>query len=103
MTQKIITDIDYVLRRGVAEVIVESELREALRSGKKLRLKEGFDPSSPDIHLGHMVALRKAPPVPGVRASDCFNRCGLDCTDRRPQWRLRNPSHAHPGTGAGKC
>jgi tyrosyl-tRNA synthetase len=59
MTQKIITDIDYVLRRGVAEVIVESELREALRSGKKLRLKEGFDPSSPDIHLGHMVALRK--------------------------------------------
>ena len=59
MTQKIIADIDYVLRRGVAEVIVESELREALRSGKKLRLKEGFDPSSPDIHLGHMVALRK--------------------------------------------
>jgi tyrosyl-tRNA synthetase len=59
MAQKIITDIDYVLRRGVAEVIVESELREAIRSGKKLRLKEGFDPSSPDIHLGHMVALRK--------------------------------------------
>jgi tyrosyl-tRNA synthetase len=32
---------------------------ELLRSGKKLRLKEGFDPSFPDIHLGHMVALRK--------------------------------------------
>jgi len=56
---KIITDIDYVLKRAVAEVIVESELREVLLSGKKLRLKEGFDPSSPDIHLGHMVALRK--------------------------------------------
>ncbi len=53
------TDIDYVLRRAVAEVIVEAELREALKSGKKLRLKEGFDPSSPDIHLGHMVCLRK--------------------------------------------
>ena len=59
MSQKVITDIDYVLRRAVSEVIVESELRDALLSGKKLRLKEGFDPSSPDIHLGHMVALRK--------------------------------------------
>ena len=57
--QKVITDIDYVLKRAVSEVIVETELRDALRAGKKLRLKEGFDPSSPDIHLGHMVALRK--------------------------------------------
>jgi tyrosyl-tRNA synthetase len=47
------------LHRGVAEVIVEKELTELLASGKKLRLKEGFDPSFPDIHLGHMVALRK--------------------------------------------
>ena len=52
-------DIDYLLKRGVAEVIVQDELSGLLRSGKKLRLKEGFDPSSPDIHLGHMVALRK--------------------------------------------
>jgi tyrosyl-tRNA synthetase len=52
-------NIDYVLKRGVAEIIVEEEMRQLLRSGKKLRLKEGFDPSSPDIHLGHMVALRK--------------------------------------------
>jgi len=52
-------DINYLLRRGVAEVIVEQDMAELLRSGKKLRLKEGFDPSFPDIHLGHMVALRK--------------------------------------------
>jgi len=52
-------DIDFVLKRGVAEIIVEEEMRALLRSGKKLRLKEGFDPSFPDIHLGHMVALRK--------------------------------------------
>ena len=51
--------ISYLLKRGVAEVIVEQEMIELLRSGKKLRLKEGFDPSFPDIHLGHMVALRK--------------------------------------------
>ncbi len=52
-------DINRLLKRGVAEIIIEDELRELLRSGKKLRLKEGFDPSFPDIHLGHMVALRK--------------------------------------------
>ena len=52
-------DIQGFLRRGVAEVIVEKEFRELLHSGKKLRLKEGFDPSFPDIHLGHMVALKK--------------------------------------------
>ncbi len=52
-------EIRPLLRRGVAEIIVESEMLELLRSGKKLRLKEGFDPSFPDIHLGHMVSLRK--------------------------------------------
>ncbi|MFH1003434.1 MAG: tyrosine--tRNA ligase, partial [Chloroflexota bacterium] len=52
-------DTGYLLRRGVAEIIVEAELAAGLSSGKRLRLKEGFDPSFPDIHLGHMVALRK--------------------------------------------
>ena len=52
-------EINYLLKRGVAEIIIEEELAELIHSGKKLRLKEGFDPSSPDIHLGHMVALRK--------------------------------------------
>lgn len=52
-------DVNRLLKRGVAEVIIEDEMIELLRSGKKLRLKEGFDPSFPDIHLGHMVALKK--------------------------------------------
>ncbi|MFC2007311.1 tyrosine--tRNA ligase [Chloroflexota bacterium] len=51
--------IEHLLKRGVTEIIVEEEMVGLLRSGKKLRLKEGFDPSFPDIHLGHMVALRK--------------------------------------------
>lgn len=61
VTDKSFTDRDYnrLLKRGVAEIIVEEEMVGLLRSGKKLRLKEGFDPSFPDIHLGHMVALRK--------------------------------------------
>jgi len=52
-------DLDFVLKRAVAEIIVEDELRDMLKSGRKLRLKEGLDPSSTDIHLGHMVGLRK--------------------------------------------
>jgi tyrosyl-tRNA synthetase len=52
-------DINYILKRGVAEIILEDEMRQLLASGKKLRLKEGLDPSSTDIHIGHMVGLRK--------------------------------------------
>lgn len=52
-------DLKWLLKRGVAEVIVESELLKLLESGKPLRLKQGFDPSCPDIHLGHVVGLRK--------------------------------------------
>jgi len=48
-----------LLRRGVAEIIVEEELVRLLEAGKPLRLKQGFDPSCPDIHLGHVVGLRK--------------------------------------------
>jgi tyrosyl-tRNA synthetase len=52
-------DTDFLLKRAVAEIIVEEELREMLKSGRKLRLKEGFDPSAPDIHVGYMATLRK--------------------------------------------
>jgi tyrosyl-tRNA synthetase len=45
--------------RGVDEIIAVEELERLLNSGKKLRLKLGVDPSSPDIHLGHAVVLRK--------------------------------------------
>jgi tyrosyl-tRNA synthetase len=48
-----------LLKRGVAEVIIEPEMVKLLESGRPLRLKQGFDPSRPDIHLGHVVGLRK--------------------------------------------
>jgi tyrosyl-tRNA synthetase len=53
------TDFNFLLKRGVSEIISEEELLKLLSSGKKLRMKEGFDPSSTDIHMGHMVGLRK--------------------------------------------
>lgn len=55
----IASKFESLLRRGVAEVTVEQELIKLLESGKRLRLKQGFDPSAPDIHLGHVVGLRK--------------------------------------------
>jgi tyrosyl-tRNA synthetase len=52
-------ELNRLLRRGVSEIIVESEFVALLKSGRSLRLKMGFDPSAPDIHLGHAVGLRK--------------------------------------------
>ena len=48
-----------LIRRGAAEVINEPELVEKLKGGRPLVVKAGFDPTAPDIHLGHTVLLRK--------------------------------------------
>ena len=48
-----------ITERGVSEIISRDEFVRLLRSGRPLRLKMGFDPSRPDIHLGHVVGLRK--------------------------------------------
>ena len=55
-------DIDHhiaVFRRGADELLVESELRTKLARGKPLVIKEGFDPTRPDLHLGHTVQFNK--------------------------------------------
>lgn len=51
--------IDALLSRRVAETIVGDSLRKKLLSGKSLRVKFGADPTAPDLHLGHAIALRK--------------------------------------------
>lgn len=48
-----------VIRRGTEEIIQESELIERLKSGRPLRIKAGFDPTAPDLHLGHTVLINK--------------------------------------------
>ena len=52
-----------VIRRGAVEILVESELEEKLaqaaKAGKPLRIKAGFDPTAPDLHLGHTVLIQK--------------------------------------------
>jgi tyrosyl-tRNA synthetase len=48
-----------VLKRGAEELLIESELVERLKNGLPLRVKAGFDPTAPDLHLGHTVLLNK--------------------------------------------
>ena len=48
-----------LIKRGTVEIIPEPELEEKLKSGKKLKIKAGFDPTAPDLHIGHAVLLRK--------------------------------------------
>lgn len=48
-----------ILTRGVVDVVQRGELEERLRSGRPLRVKAGFDPTRPDLHLGHTVLMHK--------------------------------------------
>lgn len=48
-----------VIRRGCSELLLEEELEQKLASGRPLRIKAGFDPTAPDLHLGHTVLLNK--------------------------------------------
>jgi len=59
MTDSEIQETLRIIRRGCDELLVEQELIDRLRSGKRLRIKAGFDPTAPDLHLGHTVLLNK--------------------------------------------
>ena len=48
-----------ILKQGAAQIISEEELRAKLALGRPLRVKLGVDPTSPDLHLGHAIILRK--------------------------------------------
>ncbi len=54
-----ITEIMSELSRGAEEILVEEELVKKLQKGRPLRVKTGFDPTAPDLHLGHTVLINK--------------------------------------------
>ena len=56
MTQKESLDL---IKRGADELLIEAELKQKLALGRPLRIKAGFDPTAPDLHLGHTVLLNK--------------------------------------------
>jgi tyrosyl-tRNA synthetase len=54
-----VSDALGLIRRGAEEILVEAELVERLEEGRRLRVKAGFDPTAPDLHLGHTVLINK--------------------------------------------
>ncbi len=58
MKKSILSDLE-IIKRGSHELLVETELESKLISGNPLRVKAGFDPTAPDLHLGHTVLLNK--------------------------------------------
>ncbi|HBT83470.1 MAG TPA: tyrosine--tRNA ligase, partial [Desulfuromonas sp.] len=65
-----------VIRRGAVEILVEAELEEkiagSLRTGTPLRIKAGFDPTAPDLHLGHTVLIQKLKQFQELGHEVCF-------------------------------
>ena len=59
MTAKEIDRHLEVFREGAVDLVSEDDLRQKLALGNPLRIKQGFDPSAPDLHLGHTVGLQK--------------------------------------------
>ena len=55
----VVADALAIIKRGAHEILVEKELVERLESGKPMRIKAGFDPTAPDLHLGHTVLINK--------------------------------------------
>lgn len=56
---KSVEDALALIKRGTVEILVEPDLVEKLKTGRRLRIKAGFDPTAPDLHLGHTVLLNK--------------------------------------------
>ena len=58
VSQSVLDQLE-VIKRGCHELLVEEELVQRLATGSPLRIKAGFDPTAPDLHLGHTVLLNK--------------------------------------------
>ena len=59
MTDQQIAQTLTIIKRGAAELLIEDELIKKLKKGTPLRVKAGFDPTAPDLHLGHTVLINK--------------------------------------------
>ena len=98
----IVRDIDRQLReigRGAAEVISPEDLRKkiarSIETDVPLRVKAGFDPTAPDLHLGHTVLISQHAALPGLRPQGHLPHRRLHRADRRPHREERHPPAAH--------
>ena len=86
----------------MAEIIREEDLRERLieaaKAGRPLRVKAGFDPTAPDLHLGHTVLLRKMKHFQDLGHTVIFLIGDMTAHDRRPHGAQRHAA-AHDARG----
>ena len=71
------------IKRGAVELLVEEELEQKLTGGRPLRIKAGFDPTAPDLHLGHTVLINKLRSLQADGPSDSLPDRRLYRHDRR--------------------
>jgi len=71
-SEKVMKEALEIIRRGAEEILLEEELIERLKKGKPLRIKAGFDPTAPDLHLGHTVLLTKMRQFQDLGHEVCF-------------------------------
>ena len=74
-----------VIGRGAEEIIKREDLLARLKLGRPLRVKAGFDPTAPDLHLGHTGAAQQDAPVPGSGTPGDFPDRRFHRHDRRPE------------------
>ena len=95
--------LDLILR-GAVEVIqqaeLESKLARSLKERRPLRIKAGFDPTAPDLHLGHTVLIRKLKHFQDLGHQVIFLIGRFYRLDRRPHRSVRNQKGPHQGAGA---
>jgi tyrosyl-tRNA synthetase len=91
-----------VFRRGADELLVESELETKLARGKPLQIKEGFDPTRPDLHLGHTVQFNKLRQLQDLGHHGRLPDRRLHRNDRRPHRPQRHAPAAFAGRARGE-
>ncbi len=96
-----------ILKRGTEEIIDLEDLRRKLlrfyETGKKLVVKEGFDPSAPDIHLGHTVTLRKLRQFQELGHEVVFLIGDFTGRIGDPTGKKGDPAAAHRRRGSKEC
>jgi hypothetical protein len=102
---QISTPIDQQLaefKRGCSELLIEAELAKKLARGKPLRIKAGFDPTAPDLHLGHTVLINKLRQFQQFGHDVIFLIGDFTGLDRRPHRAQRDAPAADARADAGQ-
>ncbi len=86
-----------LIKRGAVEVLPEEELLAKLKQGRPLKIKTGFDPTAPDLHLGHTVLIQKMKQFQDLGHEVIFLIGDFTGMIGDPSGQVGNPEAAHAG------